>query len=185
MRRSVVLIVSLAAALAGCERTDRDALVSEAVGADPSFETVLEKHRELTNRIETYGRELELKRTTVEQTIAQMRQDLATSAESVRSRIADTKQKLEPERKQLLHALSSAGDDLKVKRAQRATVGRAISQLKKSLQSSSQAWSETERASQQAQLEEMLSDAERLDHEMDGIKAHVRLLKIKLLLLKI
>lgn len=169
----------------GCERADRDTLANEVLATDPGFATVLEKHRELTNRIETYEREMELKHTMVDQTIAQMRQDLATSAESVRFRIADTKQKLEPERKHLLRALTQAGDELKTRRAQRAALGRAMSQLKKSLRSSSQAWSAAERAQQQAQLEEMLRDADRLDQEMAGIKAHVRLLKIKLLLLKI
>ena len=186
MRRfAAAVLLASAAGFAGCERADRDALTREALAADPKFSAVLDKHRELANRIETYQRELELKRTTVEQTITQMRQDLAASTESVRSRIADTKQKLEPERKHLVQALTNAGEELKIKRAQRATLGRAMSQLRKSLRSSGNAWSDAERARQQVQLEEMLRDADRLDYEMEAIKAHVRLLKIKLLLLKI
>ena len=179
------MLLLCAAGFAGCQRADREALTQEVLTADPKYEVVLEKRRELANRIETYERELELKRTTVDQTIAQMRQDLAASAASVRSRIVETKQKLDPERKQLLHALTKAGEQLKIKRAQRAALGRTMSQAKKSLRSSSRAWTDEERARQQAQFEDMLHDADRLDYEMNVLKAHVRLLKIKLLLLKI
>ena len=87
MRRFAAAALLLAAAgFTGCERADHDALAGEVLAADPEFSSVLDKHEEIINRIETYQRELELKRTTVDQTIAQMRQDLAASTESVRDR---------------------------------------------------------------------------------------------------
>ena len=179
-----VLLVGLAAA--GCAPpADRDELAKEALAADPSFAAVLEKHRELASRIETYERELALKRSTVEQTVKQLRQDLAASADAVRARTAETQAKMDPDRKRLLQALNAAGEELKIAQARRAAIGRAISQLRKSLKSSSQAWTDEERTRQDAHVDEMLRDAARIDHEMAAIKIHVRLLKIKLLLIKL
>lgn len=182
-RLGAALLVGLAAA--GCAPVNRDELDKEVLATDPAFAFVLEKRRELANRIDTYARELALKRNTVEQTIKQLRRDLAASADAVRTRTAETKAKMDPDRRRLLRALGEAGEELQAKRAQRAAVGRAISQLRKSLQSSGEAWTDTERERQNAHVEEMLGDAARIDQEMAAIKAHVRLLKIKLLLIKL
>ena len=181
------LLATLASGLiaAGCAPVNRDELAKEALAADPSFASVLEKHRELASRTETYERELTLKRSTVEQTIKQMRQDLAASAEAVRAKSAETKARMDPDRRRLTDSLDAAGKELRAKEAQRAAIGRAISQLRKSLKSSSEAWTAEERARQDAHVEEMLRDAARIDYELAAIKAHVRLLKIKLLLIKL
>ena len=180
-----LLLAALASGLlaAGCAPVNRDELTKEALAADPSFASVLEKHRELVNRIETYERELALKRNTAEQAIKQMRQDLAVSAEAVRAKSAETKAKMEPDRRRFIDALAQSEGELKAKQAQRAAIGRAISQLRKSLKSSREAWTDTERARQDTHVEEMLRDAARIDREMAAIKTHVRLLKIKLLLI--
>ena len=77
---AAALTLLLAGLMPGCAPADRDQWTKEVLAADPSFAGVLEKHRELANRIDTYQRELALKRTTVDQTIKQMRQDLAASA---------------------------------------------------------------------------------------------------------
>ncbi len=180
-----LLLTALASGLlvAGCAPVDRDELTKEVLATDSSFASVLEKHRELANRIETYERELALKRNTVEPTIKQMRQDLAASAEAVRAKSAETKAKMDPDRRRLIEALAEAKGELKATQAQRAAIGRAISQLRKSLKSSSEAWTDQERDRQDAHVEDMLRDAVRIDREMAAIKAHVRLLKIKLLLI--
>jgi hypothetical protein len=120
----------------------------------------------------------------VEQAIKQMRQDLAASAKAVRAKSAETKARMDPDRRRLIEALAAAGGELKATQAQRAAIGRAISQLRKSLKSSSAGWTDEERARQDAHVEEILRDAARIDHEMATIKAHVRLLKIKLLLIR-
>jgi hypothetical protein len=191
MRADPILLSGLAAAfvagavLAGCAPANRDELAKEVLAADPSFAAVLERRRELANRIDTYERELVLKRSTVEQTIRQLRQDLASSAKAVRAKTEETRTKLEPERERLAQALVRAAEELKAKRVERAAIGRSISQLRKSLTSSSVAWTDEERTRQAASADEMVRDAARVDHELATLKAHVRLLKIKLLLMKL
>ena len=176
----------LVLALAGCGRpANREQLVQQVLKSDPSFAAVLDRHRELANKIDTFERELSLKRSTVQRTIDQLRQDLAASTAVVAGKVAETKKRIAPEQGRLTLALSMAAEELRAKRMQRASLGRSISQLKKAVRSAGTAWSAEELGRQQAQVEEMLADAERLDQEMATIKEHVRLLKIKLLLVKL
>ena len=169
----------------GCSPVNREELTNEVLTADPTFASVLDKHRELANRIETYERELALKRGTVEQTIAQMRKDLAASAATVRNKTAETKKRMEPDRERVERALSLAGEELRAKQIQRASLGRSMSQLRKALHNARAVWTEAERSRQEAQIDEMRRDDARLDQEMAAMKAHMRLLKIKLLLIKL
>ena len=171
--------------LSGCTRTNREDLVKEVAKADPEFGAVLDKHRELSNRIETYERELALKRTTVDRTITQLRRDLSAATDSVRNKTAEAKKKMEPDRRRLALALSMAAEELQAKRVQRASLGRQITQLRKAVKTGGATWSEDERSQQEAKVTEMLRDAKRLDQEMDALKQHVRLIKIKLLLIKL
>ena len=171
--------------LAGCAPANRDELAKEVLAADPSFALVLERRRELANRIDTYERELALKRSTVDQTIKQLREDLAASTKAVRAKTQETRAKLEPDRRRLTLALAGAGEALKAKQLERAAIGRSISQLRKSLENSNVAWTDEERTRQAASVDEMVRDADRVDYELDALKAHMRLLKIKLLLVKL
>jgi hypothetical protein len=180
-------VLALAAALgaSGCAPVDRDALAADVLAVDPEFEAVLEKHRELSNRIDTYQRELALKRGTVGRTIKQLREDLASSARTVRSRTVETKAKMEPDRRRLLETLDQAAKELKAKQGQRAAIGRSMSQLKKSLERSAATSSAGARERQAATLEQMAADAARVDREIAALRSHVRLLKVKLLLIKL
>ena len=171
--------------LSGCTRTNREDLAKEVLKADPEFGTVLDKHRELSNRIQTYERELALKRTTVERTITQLRHDLAAATDNVRNKIAEAKKKMEPDRKRLDLALSMAAEELQTKRAQRASLGRQMTQLRKAVKTGSAAWSEDERSQQEAKINEILRDAKRLDQEMAVLTQHLRLIKVKLLLINL
>lgn len=169
----------------GCSPTNREQLAKDVLKVDPDFGSVLDKHRELANRIETYERELALKRATVEQKITQMRKDLATATAGVKTKIEDTKKLMEPDRARLTLELSMTSEELQLHRAQRASLGRSMAQLRKQTNAPRAEWTAQERATQQAQIDEMLHDAQRLDHEMDALKQHVRLLKIKLLLIRL
>ena len=171
--------------LAGCAPANRDELAKEVLAADPSFAAVLERRRELANRIDTYERELALKRSTVDQTVNQLREDLAASTKAVRAKTQETRAKLDPDRRRLTQALAGAGEALKAKQLERAAIGHSISQLRKSLENSNVAWTDEERARQAASVDEMVRDATRVDYELDALKAHMRLLKIKLLLVKL
>ena len=181
-----ILIGLLVCGAAGCGRpANREELAKQVLKADPSFAPVLDRHRELANKIDTYERELSLKRSTVQRTIDQLRKDLAAATANVRAKVVETKRRMAPEQERLQLALSMADEELRTKRVQRASLGRSISQMKKAIKSAGTAWSAQELDRQQAQMDEMLADAARLDQEMATIKAHVRLLKIKLLLVKL
>ena len=178
LKRTTAALLLFVASMAGCAPpVNREKLSKEVVSKDPDFGAVLEKRQELSNRIQTYQRELEVRRSTAEKSITQLRKDLADTAASVRIKIDEVKKRIEPDRKRIELALAMAGEELKAKRAQRASLGNQISQLKKSVQ--------TGAAGQDARLNDMLHDAGRLDQEMASLKEHVRLLKIKLLLIKL
>jgi len=183
MRWLIAILLMLSAA--SCAPAKREDLVKEVLKVDPEFSAVLEKHRELSSRIETAKRELELKRSTIERSIAQLRKDLAAAATSARAKTSEIKKRMEPDQQRLTMALSMSSEELRAKRIQRASLGRSIARLRKALNNKDAAWTSEERLRQQAQLDEMLKDTARLDGEMTGLKQHVRLLKIKLLLIKL
>ncbi len=181
MIRRGVFALLLAGAMAGCAPANRDDLTKEVLRADPEFVSVLEKHKQLASRIETYQRELALKRSTVERNIAQLRKDLVSTVSSVRVKTADVKKKMEPDQKRLEGELTQAVTELREKQSQRASLGRQIAQHRKTLKTSLA----SDHLRQEAQLAEMLGDATRLDLELTTIKEHIRLLKVKLLLIKL
>ena len=180
-----LVMVLLAVGAASCAPAKREDLAKEVLAADPEFSAVLEKHRELSSRIETLKRELELKRTTIERSIAQLRKDLAAAAASSNAKTMEVKKRMEPDQQRLTLAISMSSEELRAKRIQRASLGRSIAQTKKSLNSKDAAWTPEERTRQQAQMDEMLKDVARLDQELEGLQRNVRLLKIKLLLIKL
>ncbi|MDP3722604.1 MAG: hypothetical protein Q8R91_03790 [Candidatus Omnitrophota bacterium] len=183
MRFPVVLLLLL---VIGCAPpANREQLAKEVVAVDPEFELVLDKHRELSNRIETYQRELALKRSAVERNIAQMRQDLAETVAKIRAKTVDVKQRMEPDRQRLELALSMASEELRARRGARSSLGRAMAQLRKAAKGRQAPWTPEERAEQEARLHEMVQDAGRIDEEIATLKAHVRLLKIKFLLIRL
>ena len=179
----IVISGLLIALVVGCAPTNRDELIKEALAKDPSFKGILDKRKELGNRIETYEQELELKRSTVDRTIKQLRRDLTESVATVHKKIQHAKSQMEPDHGRMNLALSKAGEELTVKRAHRASIGRQMSQLRKSLKA--EGMTDADRTRQQQQLDELSADATRVDTELKALQEHVRLLKIKLLLLKL
>jgi len=181
----LLLGISFAGMPPGCSPTNRDQLARNVLRADPSFVQVLQKHRELTNRIETYQRELALKRATIDRTTAQLRKDLATATEAARRKTAETRKLMRPDRDRLKLALSMAAQELRAKQAQRAGLGRSMAKLRKAIRNTEGTWTAQERAKYEQQLQEMLSGATRLDQEITGMKSHIRLLQMELLLIKL
>ena len=181
------LCLAAALSLPACAPpANTETLTKEVLKSDPEFSDVLAKHREISNRIATYDRELALKRSTVERSIEQLRRELTATGEAVKLKIADAKKRMEPDRKRLELELAMASEELKTKRFQRATLGRQMAQLRKALKSSPSApLAPEDQVKQQAQLDELVQDAARLDQEMTSIQAHVRLVKVKLLLIKL
>ena len=171
--------------VAGCSPPSTEQLRQEVLKADPDFSETLGKHREIVNRINTLSRELALKRATIEQAIAKQRKDLSDAAEGVRSKTAEIKRRMEPDRQRLTLTLAMAGEELRAKQAQRASLGRSMARLRKATKDNTALWSPQERARHDTQLQELLQDATRLDQELVAIQAHIRLLKIKLILIKL
>lgn len=180
-----LLGISFAGMPPGCSPTNRDQLARDVLRADPAFVQILQKHRELTNRIETYQRELALKRATIDRTTAQLRKDLATATEAARRKTGETRKLMRPDRDRLKLALSMAAQELRAKQAQRASLGRSMAKLRKAIRNTEGTWTAPERAKHEQQLQEMLGDATRLDQEITGMKSHIRLLQMELLLIKL
>ena len=171
--------------VAGCSLPNPEQLTKEVLKAEPGFSEVLDKHREIINRIKTLDRELALKRATVEQAIAKQRNDLRVAADTVRNKTAEMQRRMEPDRQRLTLALAMAGEELRAKQGQRASLGRSMAQLRKAAKNDGALWTAQEREKHATQLQELLQDAARLDQEIAAIKQHIRLLKIKLLLIRL
>ncbi|MBI1991745.1 MAG: hypothetical protein HYS71_00700, partial [Candidatus Omnitrophica bacterium] len=109
-----------------------------------------------------------------------------TATSNVKGKVAEVKRQMEPERRRLQLELSMANEELYAKRFQRASLGRSIAQLRKAEKTVQAAGTEQARARRQnAQLDELQRDAHRLDQEIAVIKGHLRLLKIKILLIRL
>ena len=180
-----IMLVLLLCCAAGCAKVNREQLEQEILAADPEFSGVLDKRRELANRLQTYERELALKRTSIERNISQLRGELADVSENVKTKTAEIRKRMEPDHERISLALSLANEKLRVARTQRASVSRSATRLRKALKASGQSWSNSEFDGKRAELQELERDAARLDHELQTLKRHVRLLRSKLLLLKL
>lgn len=184
-RRGPLLILAILVGIMGCGQANRQALEKKVLEADPSFRAVLDKHEELTNRLETHQRELALKRDSIQQTIKRLRRDLTIASKRVRQKKAETRQLMNPDRARLRLSLTMAGEELRMVRQRAASLRRSTNSLRKSLKKDHEAWTDVERLAQQANLTQMEQDLERVTQEAKGLEEHVRLLKIKLLLTKI
>ncbi len=180
--------MSCALGLSGCgPPPNPERLRQEVLEIDPAFSWSLEKHDELANRIGLVERNLALKRSQIERQIAQLRKDLDDASAKARQDIQRIKLIIQPEVQRVELTFAMAVEERKAKRGQRASVGRSISQLRKSLKEgpNTPQWTPAERARLEGELGELLAEAKRLDQELAALNEHVRLLKIKRLLLKL
>ena len=172
--------------LAGCSPpTNPKVLRQEILAADPAFKSSLMKRDEVAERISVFKRELELKRQESEEHIAKIRQDLKAATDRVNQKIGKEKSLLDPELKNLELASGMASEELRAKRQQRASLGRSISQLRKALKQSGPQWSAKERARRDRELSELMEEAMRIDQELAALGAHIRLLKMKRMVLRV
>ena len=177
------LALSLAA---GCgPPANPQQLRQEALTADPAFADVLQKRDEAANRITLQERELAVKRSRAESEIARLRQELKAATDQAAQKTTQLKAQLDPDRQRVDLAYSMASEELRAKRQQRASLGRSISQLRKTLKDPKSAWTDSERGKMDRDMADLTDDAQRLDQEISAINQHIRLLKIKRLLLRI
>ncbi len=177
-----VIVCLMLLAVAGCAPRDRAQLATQVLEADPAFRVVLDRRDDYASRLETAERELALKRATIQRNIRKMREELLESERAVRRKKEQLRSLIEPDRRALEMDLDSALAELRAKGAHRASVGRAMSKLRKAVKEVGEVWSESERARQDDQLQDMVHDAQRLDKELAALKEHSRLLKLKLAL---
>lgn len=172
--------------LAGCGAPpNAQKLRADVLRVDPAFAEALEKRDEQANRIVLLEREFDLKQTQAQQQIKQLRDGLAEARRQVDQKIQKSKALLKPDLERLELALSMAGNELRAKRSQRAGIGSNISRLKKSLKGGQVPWSEAEGAAMTKELNDLLQEAQRLDREIAALGEHIRLLKVKRLLLRV
>lgn len=176
----------IAVAAAGCGApSNPQQLRQEVLAADAEFADVLQKRDEVANRITLQERELAVKRSRVDSEIARLRQELNTATDQAAQKSRQLKATLDPDRQRVELAYSMAAEELKAKRHQRASIGRSISQLRKTLKDPTSTWTDRERADMDREWSDLSRDAQRLDQETQALNQHLRLLKVKRLLLRI
>lgn len=168
-----------------CTPVNKEQLTKEVLKADPEFSSVLEKRRELANRIETDVRVFALKRADIDRKIQQLRKELTAADAETRQKREHIKSQMEPDRTRLTEALTRASAELRAKQVERSNTGKLMAELKKGMQQTDAALSAQERSAKEREIKELLRNAARLDQETAALKAHVRLLKIKLTLIKL
>ena len=182
----LVLLTLAAASAAGCgPPLHPEQLRQQVLEADPDFTRVLERRDEQANRIKLLEREFQLKRREAERQIVHLRDQLRQTRTQVDGKIAESRQLLQPDIDRIEHALAMAAEERKSLQAQRASVGRRISQLRKALKQTPTDWDQAERTRLATQLDELLQEVKRLDQERAAIAQHLRLLKVKRLLLRV
>ena len=171
---------------AGCgPPTSPKVLRDEILAADPEFKSSLMERDEIAERISVFKRELDLKRQETEGRIAKMRQDLKATTDRVNQKIEREKSLPDPEFKNLELASGMASEELRAKRQQRVSLGRSISRLRKALKQNSPQWTAQERAQRDRELSELITEAARVDQELAALSAHIRLLKMKRMVLRV
>lgn len=177
-----VMMGALIVSASGCgPPADPQQLREEALQADPGFAGVLTLRDEQANRIGLLAREFDLKRTQAEGRIAQLRKEVKDAQQQVEQKIQKSRAVLQPDIDRLRLALSMANDERQAKRAQRASLLRSIGRLKNALKTGEAA----DRTSIERELHDLLQESQRLDREVRALNEHIRLLKIKLLLLRL
>lgn len=160
-------------------------LRQQVLAADPEFEASVMKRDEVADRLTVLKRELALKRQEAGSQIAKVRQDLQAATDRVNQKIDKEKKLLDPDLKGVALALAMASEELRAKRQQRASLGRSISRLRKALKQGAEPRSASERAQRDRELNELLAESTRLDQELAALRAHIRLLKMKQMLLRV
>ncbi len=183
---SVPVIVAIAFALHGCDRRpmNTEAMRAQVLRADPEFATVLERRDELSSRIKVLENELALRRGQVERQIAQLRQGLRETTDHVNHSIDGIKALLNPALENIDRELAEANTELKLHRDERSSLGRSVSSLRKSIKQHATQWTPPERAQKDDELVQLLAEIQRLDHEISGIDAHLRIVRMKRQLLR-
>lgn len=154
------------------------------MAADPAFKAPLMKRDAVADRLVVLKRELALKRQEAENQISKIRQDLKGATDRVNQKIEREKSLLAPDLKELTLASDMASEEMRRKRQQRASLGRSVSRLRKDLKQNKDASSE-DRAQRERELAELVEEAKRIDQELAALSAHIRLLKMKRMALRV
>jgi len=171
---------------AGCgPPANPERLREEVLKADPTFSEVLQKRDEQANRIKLLEREFDLKRTQAHDQIAKLQKELQDARAQVDQKILRSKALMKPDIDRLELAISMATEERQAKRNQRASVGRSISRLRKALSQDTPQFAAAERARMEQELSDLVAETQRVDYEITALNEHLRLLKIKRVLLRL
>lgn len=179
----VTAIVLLGVSLSvGCSNTEeaRQEMTRTVLEADPAFNTVLEEYQRITNQMQAFERQWELKERLVAEKVDDLKQQLEQDRETVRERQNELTKEIEPERQALRELHARTSEELRQSQLQRSTLGRSIAKLRKAVKLAGEAWPVAERERQDEQLAQMLRDANRIDQEIELYKQAITLLEAKL-----
>ena len=180
-----MVVVLASAGGCGWKPADRHTIRMEVLKADPTFSGALETHDNVANRIDVLERELALKRTQVERHVAQLRNELRTATTKVERDSAGLRTLLNPVIESVELVFAMGVEELKTKRSQRASLGRSISRLRKTMKDARGQWSTSQRERMEHELAELQRETQRVDQELAALNEHLRLLKKKRLLLRL
>ncbi len=170
----------------GCDRfQNQEKLRQEVLSADPQFAQVLQKRDQLADRMTLSKQEFAVKKGQLDGQIAKLRDELTQARRQVDQKIRQLNSQLDLDRQRLALALSMAQEEFKVKQHQRDSLGRSISRLRKALKGPGSTWTSADRAKMDRELAQLLEETTRLDHELQGLRSHLRLLKHKQALLRL
>lgn len=184
-RLALAALVAASAAIGACDNPNTARLRESVLKADPKFSEALEKRDQLADRIRLVKHEFSVKKSQVHGQIAKLRQELSQAQRQVQQKLGQMNGQLDADRQRLALALSMAREEFKVKQQQRDSLGRSISRLRKALKETEPPWSESDRSKMDRELADLLQEAKRLDQELSGLRAHVKLLKHKQTLLRL
>lgn len=167
----------LALCVSGCSSGSRQEQLQRVLSADPGFADVLQQHRLLLARHQALERELDLKRLMADQAIGQIRQDVAATELGIRRKQAALKETLSPARSILEEDLGRTVQEIRQRQHQRAQASKILTRIQKSLKALG--------PPEPDELVQARRQMQRLEAEVDILKAHRDLVERKLQLLEL
>ncbi len=178
-----LVLAVLGLSVPGCSEPNRQEQLERVLSLDPAFADALDLHRLLVARAQAFERELDLKRLMVEQTVNQLRQDVAATELEIRRKQAKLREELFPLRAQLEGDLSQTRQELRQRELERTHISKMLTRLQKSLTSG--AAQSVEQIAKVAESDQARQAMRRLEMEIQGFRDHERLVILKLALIEL
>jgi hypothetical protein len=175
--------------LSGCqypfEFKSASEIRQEVLDNDPAFEDVLHKKAELDEKIASLNAEQSLKAREIESRTLALRRELQLSKENLAERIALLNSQLDPQRSGIRQRIMEFSTELKLKKSSLSAVQKMIADLNRLSRQGPVHETETKdilRLQDKIDTQQMQADS--LTQDIAGLRAKIRLLRLKLRLLQ-